>query len=228
MENEEEYLSLSKAAELLGVTTKTIRNWDDRGKIRTVRTPGNHRRIPISEVTRLLQEERLKPGETLAELQQESEAYMGMASAKSAYPALDELFHGHGLSPEQKKVAITPSEYKAHLKLFGLEDVEALSSEKTELQLTPEMNLGGELNRDELTHFTRLLIHKIEDILNSRLKDDEFITISNIVANIHERANPETAGRTIVPQKARPGKAMGVTPGVNNSGNGLGYLEGQC
>ena len=79
-ENEEEYISLSKAAGLLGVTTKTIRNWDDKGKIRTVRTPGNHRRIPVSEVTRLLQEERLVPGENLAVLKQESEAFMGKAS----------------------------------------------------------------------------------------------------------------------------------------------------
>jgi putative resolvase len=32
------------------VTTKTLRNWDDTGKIRTVRTSGNHRRIPIEEI----------------------------------------------------------------------------------------------------------------------------------------------------------------------------------
>jgi len=38
---------------MLGVTTKTLRNWDEWGKIKTVRTSGNHRRVPIEEITRL-------------------------------------------------------------------------------------------------------------------------------------------------------------------------------
>ena len=41
---------MSKASKILGVTTKTLRNWDDAGKIQTVRTSGNHRRIPIEEI----------------------------------------------------------------------------------------------------------------------------------------------------------------------------------
>ena len=43
---------MSKASKILGVTTKTLRNWDDAGKIQTVRTSGNHRRIPIEEIER--------------------------------------------------------------------------------------------------------------------------------------------------------------------------------
>jgi len=50
----EKHYTLSKAAALLGVTTQTLRNWDNAGKIRTIRTPGNQRRIPESEITRLL------------------------------------------------------------------------------------------------------------------------------------------------------------------------------
>jgi excisionase family DNA binding protein len=42
-----------KAAEMLGVTTKTLKMWEKAGKIRCVRTPGGHRRIPESEVHRL-------------------------------------------------------------------------------------------------------------------------------------------------------------------------------
>ena len=45
-----ELVTLSKASKILGVTTKTLRNWDDAGKIQTVRTSGNHRRIPIEEI----------------------------------------------------------------------------------------------------------------------------------------------------------------------------------
>lgn len=41
---------MSKASKILGVTTKTLRNWDEAGKIQTVRTSGNHRRIPIEEL----------------------------------------------------------------------------------------------------------------------------------------------------------------------------------
>lgn len=46
-------VSLSKASQILGVTTRTLVEWDNSGKIQTVRTPGNHRRIPMSEIERL-------------------------------------------------------------------------------------------------------------------------------------------------------------------------------
>lgn len=48
-----ELLTLSKASKILGVTTKTLRNWDDAGKIKTIRTKGNHRRIPVEEIDRI-------------------------------------------------------------------------------------------------------------------------------------------------------------------------------
>lgn len=48
-----EQLTLSKASKILGVTTKTLRNWDDAGKIKTTRTSGNHRRVSMDEIRRL-------------------------------------------------------------------------------------------------------------------------------------------------------------------------------
>ena len=48
-----EQLTLSKASKIIGVTTKTLRNWDDAGKIKTTRTSGNHRRISMDEIRRL-------------------------------------------------------------------------------------------------------------------------------------------------------------------------------
>jgi len=50
----EKHYTLSKAAQLLGVTTQTLRNWDNAQKIKAIRTPGNQRRIPESEISRLM------------------------------------------------------------------------------------------------------------------------------------------------------------------------------
>ena len=48
------YLTPAQAAQRLGVTTHTLRVWDKEGKITAARTPGNQRRIPESEIDRLL------------------------------------------------------------------------------------------------------------------------------------------------------------------------------
>ena len=50
----EKHLRLSQAAQLLGVSAKTLRTWENAGKINAIRTPGNQRRIPESEIRRLL------------------------------------------------------------------------------------------------------------------------------------------------------------------------------
>jgi len=49
----EKFYTLSEAAKILSVTTQTIRAWDKNGKIKTIRTPGNQRRLPESEILRL-------------------------------------------------------------------------------------------------------------------------------------------------------------------------------
>lgn len=46
-------LTPAEAAEALGVTYQTVKQWIYRKKIRSVRTPGGHHRIPPSEIARL-------------------------------------------------------------------------------------------------------------------------------------------------------------------------------
>ncbi|NMG21616.1 IS607 family transposase [Brasilonema bromeliae] len=43
-------IGVKEAAELLGVSTKTIRRWEAEGKIKSVRTEGGHRRFEISQL----------------------------------------------------------------------------------------------------------------------------------------------------------------------------------
>ena len=50
----ERILTVKEAKRILGVTTLTIQRWDKAGKIIVVRTVGGTRRIPESEVRRLL------------------------------------------------------------------------------------------------------------------------------------------------------------------------------
>jgi excisionase family DNA binding protein len=50
----ERMYSVGKAAQQLGVHVSTIQRWDRQGKIRVVRTAGGKRRIPESEIQRLL------------------------------------------------------------------------------------------------------------------------------------------------------------------------------
>jgi excisionase family DNA binding protein len=47
-------LKISQAAGQLGVTPKTLRQWEQEGKIHPVRTPGGQRRYPQTEINRLL------------------------------------------------------------------------------------------------------------------------------------------------------------------------------
>jgi molybdopterin-binding protein len=43
----------AEAAKLLGVSYQTVKQWIYRKRIRSVRTPGGHHRIPASEIRRL-------------------------------------------------------------------------------------------------------------------------------------------------------------------------------
>ncbi|MEM3519590.1 MAG: helix-turn-helix domain-containing protein [Candidatus Hadarchaeales archaeon] len=53
MEIGEKMYRIGEAAALLGVHQNTIRRWEKEGKIRVVRAPGGHRKIPESEIKRL-------------------------------------------------------------------------------------------------------------------------------------------------------------------------------
>lgn len=58
----EKCIRLSVAAEMLGISVQTLRIWNNDGKIRMIRTIGNQRRVPVSEVERVLkQNEEHKP-----------------------------------------------------------------------------------------------------------------------------------------------------------------------
>jgi putative resolvase len=43
-------LSIREAAKIMGVTNKTLRLWEVNGKIKSVRTPGGHRRYDLSDL----------------------------------------------------------------------------------------------------------------------------------------------------------------------------------
>lgn len=53
---EKQLLTMKEAKKMLGVSTRTIQRWDHDGKIKCIRTVGGRRRIPLSEVQRLLKE----------------------------------------------------------------------------------------------------------------------------------------------------------------------------
>jgi molybdopterin-binding protein len=47
-------LRVGQAAEMLQVSIETVRRWETEGRLRTERSTGGQRLVPISEVTRLL------------------------------------------------------------------------------------------------------------------------------------------------------------------------------
>ncbi|HEU0236774.1 MAG TPA: helix-turn-helix transcriptional regulator [Candidatus Limnocylindrales bacterium] len=51
-------LRIGEAAEMLGVSVETVRRWEREGRLRTERTDGGQRRVPLGEVRRLLDERR--------------------------------------------------------------------------------------------------------------------------------------------------------------------------
>lgn len=51
---EDRLLKLKEASLILGVSPRTIRKWDAAGKLTCVRTPGNQRRVRLSDVRRLV------------------------------------------------------------------------------------------------------------------------------------------------------------------------------
>jgi excisionase family DNA binding protein len=52
MTEQSEWVSLRRAADLLGVHPATVRNWADEGKLPSRRTPGGHRRFRIADLNK--------------------------------------------------------------------------------------------------------------------------------------------------------------------------------
>jgi len=63
MSGSERTLRIGQAAELLGVGVETLRRWEQDGQLRTVRSMGGQRLVPLEEVSRLLGERRQAAGE---------------------------------------------------------------------------------------------------------------------------------------------------------------------
>lgn len=85
----EELLRLGQAAKALGVHEQTLRNWDEAGKIRTVRTVGGQRRVPRSEVERLMGELELREVKLYARvstLAQKDDLKRQVQQLKQSYP----------------------------------------------------------------------------------------------------------------------------------------------
>ena len=53
---ENELLKPKEAAKLLNVTTQSLRNWSNEGRIKVIKTPGGHSRILKSEIDKLLKD----------------------------------------------------------------------------------------------------------------------------------------------------------------------------
>jgi len=51
---EKKLLNISETSKKLGVSTDTLRNWDKTGKLKPIRTKGNHRRYKIEDITKIL------------------------------------------------------------------------------------------------------------------------------------------------------------------------------
>ena len=51
-----QWLTLSGAADFLGIHFSTMRSWADKGEIRVFRTPGGHRRFSAADLRRFLEE----------------------------------------------------------------------------------------------------------------------------------------------------------------------------
>lgn len=52
----ERWISTKQAAELLGVSQRTVQNWVDEGKLKSSRTAGGHRRLDQDEVNKFIQD----------------------------------------------------------------------------------------------------------------------------------------------------------------------------
>ena len=58
MSEEATDIRIGLAAEMLGISVETLRRWEAEGRLRTSRSEGGQRLVPLAEVTRILTERR--------------------------------------------------------------------------------------------------------------------------------------------------------------------------
>ncbi len=54
LENQKQIFSVSAAAKYLGVHRLSVRNWTKKGKLKSFRTPGGHRRFKKEELDKVM------------------------------------------------------------------------------------------------------------------------------------------------------------------------------
>jgi excisionase family DNA binding protein len=103
----EKLYPMHEAIKILGVSLKTLQHWDKAGKIKTVRTPGGRRRVPESEIKRLLGEkEPVSAGRVLAIYARVSSGKLyGIRSRKKEEVAskIREVIVNAGYLPDENK-----------------------------------------------------------------------------------------------------------------------------
>ncbi len=63
MSEEATDIRIGLAAEMLGISVETLRRWEAEGRLRTRRSEGGQRLVPLAEVTRVLAERRAAPAD---------------------------------------------------------------------------------------------------------------------------------------------------------------------
>jgi putative resolvase len=175
----ERLYTLKEAKKLLGVTTRTIQRWDKEGKIRVVRTVGGRRRIPESEIKRILglKEERAVVGYARVssttqkdDLERQKQLIHSYAKDKG-YDEIQIVSDvGSGLNEKRKgflkllemvaerKVSKVIVAYKDRLTRFGFETLRKLfQAFETEIEV---INSGEKTPQEELVEdLTTIVSH---------------------------------------------------------------------
>lgn len=171
----EKLYTLKEARKLLGVTTRTIQRWDKEGKIRIVRTIGGRRRVPESEIKRILglKEERVAIGYARVssssqrdDLERQKQAILTYAKEKGYGEVLILSDIGSGLNENRKnflkllemvferRISKVIIAYEDRLTRFGFETLRRVfSAFGTEIEV---------INREEKTPQEEL----VEDLIN--------------------------------------------------------------
>lgn len=95
MSDNPEWVSLRRAAEILGVHPATVRNWADKGEVSSRRTAGGHRRFRVADLMRQvqLQQAELQPLEVQVIIQNalgQTRMHVGTLSSAAWYEAMRE------------------------------------------------------------------------------------------------------------------------------------------
>lgn len=165
----ERLLTLREACKILGIHPNTLRRWEKEGKIRVVRTPKGRRRIPESEVKRLMGVGEEKEGKKKAavyarvsshdqkeDLERQKERLIAYAVEKGyeVIAAITDIASGlnenrKGLRrlfrlAEKNEVDIVVVSYRDRLTRFGFKYLESyFKSHGVEIEV-----VNGDINRD--------------------------------------------------------------------------------